>query len=107
MEIRIFHFGGESVMRYVISYDIEENQIRAKLSKLLEGYGVRIQYSVFECELSEKRFQELYKRILQLTEGEAGSVRFYSICKTCAAKIVTIGKPIHELTSLETDVVVV
>lgn len=45
-------------MTYVISYDIESNKIRTKLAKLLEGYGVRIQYSVFECSLSDKRFKK-------------------------------------------------
>ncbi len=72
MEIHIFHLIGVNVMRRVISYDIEENRVRRKLSKLLEGYGVRVQYSVFECEISEKRFQELYKKIFQLTEGMEG-----------------------------------
>lgn len=94
-------------MRYVISYDIEENRIRTKLSKLLEGYGVRVQYSVFECQMSEKRFQELYERVFRLAEGAEGSIRFYSICKKCEEKIVTIGKPIHELAAIEADVVVI
>ena len=83
-------------MRYVISYDIESDRTRRKLAKLLEGYGVRIQYSVFECNLTDKRFQKLYKEIFQLTSGKSdGSVRFYSICKNCEDKIVTIGKPLN------------
>ena len=36
---------------YVISYDISENKIRNKVAKILEGYGKRIQYSVFECDI--------------------------------------------------------
>ena len=38
---------------YVISYDISENKIRNKVAKILEGYGKRIQYSVFECDIDE------------------------------------------------------
>ena len=45
-------------MVYVVSYDIISDRTRRKLSKILEGYGVRIQYSVFECRLNEKRFRE-------------------------------------------------
>lgn len=68
-------------MTYVISYDIESNKIRTKLAKLLEGYGVRIQYSVFECSLSDKRFKKLYQEIFKLTgENCEGIVRFYPIC---------------------------
>lgn len=95
-------------MRYVISYDIESDRTRRKLAKLLEGYGVRIQYSVFECNLTDKRFQTLYKKIFQLTSGKSdGSVRFYSICKNCEDKIVTIGKPINELKMLHSEVIII
>lgn len=95
-------------MRYVISYDIESDRTRRKLAKLLEGYGVRIQYSVFECNLTDKRFQKLYKEILQLTSGKSdGSVRFYSICKNCEDKIVTIGKPLNELKMLQSEVIII
>ncbi|MEY8429453.1 CRISPR-associated endonuclease Cas2 [Lachnospiraceae bacterium 48-42] len=95
-------------MRYVISYDIESDRTRRKLAKLLEGYGVRIQYSVFECNLTDKRFQKLYKEIFQLTSGKSdGSVRFYSICKNCEDKIVTIGKPLNELKMLQSEVIII
>lgn len=95
-------------MRYVISYDIESDRTRRKLAKLLEGYGVRIQYSVFECNLTDKRFQKLYKEIFQLNSGKSdGSVRFYSICKNCEDKIVTIGKPLNELKMLQSEVIII
>ena len=95
-------------MRYVISYDIESDRTRRKLAKLLEGYGVRIQYSVCECNLTDKRFQKLYKEIFQLTSGKSdGSVRFYSICKNCEDKIVTIGKPLNELKMLQSEVIII
>ena len=95
-------------MRYVISYDIESDRTRRKLAKLLEGYGVRIQYSVFECNLTDKRFQKLYKEIFKLTSGKSdGSVRFYSICKNCEDKIVTIGKPLNELKMLQSEVIII
>lgn len=95
-------------MTYLISYDIEIDKIRTKLAKILEGYGVRVQYSVFECKLTERRFHKLYQEIFELVEGETeGSVRFYTICKNCEGKIVTIGKPINELSVLQSQVIVV
>ena len=39
---------------YVVSYDISSDRLRNKVARTLEGYGTRIQYSVFECKLSEK-----------------------------------------------------
>lgn len=78
---------------YVVSYDITSDRLRAKVSKILEGYGVRIQYSVFECRLGEKKFRELYGRLMTLMAGaEDGSIRFYFICGNCQQKICTIGQ---------------
>lgn len=95
-------------MIYVISYDISSNRMRTKLAKILEGYGVRIQYSVFECRLTEKRFLKLYAEIFQMTEQlEEGSVRFYSLCKNCEDKIVTIGKPLSELALMQAGIIIV
>ena len=95
-------------MIYVISYDIKSDRIRNKLSKLLEGYGVRIQYSVFECRITEKRFKKLYQEIFLLVEENLeGSVRFYTLCKNCEDKILTIGKTMNDLSVLEKDVIVI
>lgn len=95
-------------MRYVVSYDIASDRTRRKLAKLLEGYGVRIQYSVFECSLDEKRFKKMYVEIFQLLEEDhEGSVRLYALCKNCENKIVTIGKPMGELELMRSDVIVV
>lgn len=104
------HINGKEsrkLMIYVISYDIDSDRIRAKLAKLLEGCGMRVQYSVFECRLTDKRFQKLYQDIFKLTDGKCeGSVRFYMLCKNCEEKILTIGKPLNELAVLQQDVII-
>ena len=95
-------------MIYVVSYDIKSDRIRNKLAKLLEGYGVRIQYSVFECRITEKRFQKLYQDIFLLLDNDPeGSVRFYTLFKNCEDKILTIGKTMNDLSVLEKDVIVI
>lgn len=48
---------------YVVTYDIPSDKRRQKVAKLLEGYGRRVQYSVFECLLSEVKYEELQKRL--------------------------------------------
>lgn len=40
---------------YLIIYDITDNKRRRKVSKILEKYGIRIQFSAFECELNEQK----------------------------------------------------
>ena len=95
-------------MVYVVSYDIASDRTRRKLAKLLEGYGVRIQYSVFECRLTEKRFQKMYQDVFEITENvQDGSVRIYMLCKNCESKTVTIGETMGQLEILQSDVIVV
>lgn len=78
---------------YVVSYDITSDRRRNKIAKTLEGYGTRIQYSVFECRLTEKKYKEMYRKLMQLmTDEEDGSIRIYSICGNCVGKIRTIGE---------------
>ncbi len=60
----------------VVSYDIPSNRRRYKVMKTLEGFGTRVQYSVFECNLKPREVDELRKRLKKLTENE-DSVRFY------------------------------
>ncbi len=39
--------------KFVMCYDIPEDRKRARLARLCERYGVRVQYSVFEFRLTE------------------------------------------------------
>jgi len=41
-------------MNYIIAYDIEKQKARTKVSKKLEAFGLRVQLSVFECEINKK-----------------------------------------------------
>lgn len=78
--------------KYVISYDISCNKIRNKVATKLGNYGKRVQYSVFECELTDIRFQKLYKKLLELCgTSETDSIRIYMLCENCTKKISIIG----------------
>lgn len=95
-------------MLYVVSYDIPRDKMRTKIAKELENYGVRIQYSVFECELTQVRFQKLYQKLVVLTqELDGGSIRIYKICDNCKNKIMTIGEPLHKVEMLSRDTIVI
>jgi CRISPR-associated protein Cas2 len=40
--------------RYLVAYDIREDKRLRTIASCMEGYGERIQYSVFVCDLSEQ-----------------------------------------------------
>lgn len=64
---------------YVITYDIPSDKRRKKVSDLLEGYGRRVQYSVFECLLESQKFSELKQRLKKRVKISEDSIRFYPL----------------------------
>jgi CRISPR-associated protein Cas2 len=40
--------------RYLVAYDIREDRRLRAVATCMEGYGERIQYSVFICDLSDE-----------------------------------------------------
>ncbi len=84
-------------MLYVICYDIEDNKVRNKISHLLQGYGKRVQKSVFECELDDRALQKLKRSIESRAKlAEQDSIRIYALCQTCKMKAVGLGKHVSE-----------
>ncbi|MCI0396612.1 MAG: CRISPR-associated endonuclease Cas2 [Chloroflexi bacterium] len=80
-------------MRIVVSYDITSDKRRTKIAKIMEGYGYRVQYSVFECDLDDEKLKELWKRLKPLVSTkEWESVRFYPLYSECAEKVRVLGK---------------
>ena len=76
---------------YLVTYDVAKNKRRKKLSDLLLEYGVRIQYSVFECDLSEKDLRNLEKKAGEIIDTSCDSVLFYPLCRNCVTKRVRVG----------------
>ncbi|MCH7667127.1 MAG: CRISPR-associated endonuclease Cas2 [Acidobacteria bacterium] len=80
-------------MRYVIAYDVPKNKVRARVAKLLEGEGYRVQGSVFECSLSATELEGLIRKLRLLLRQDSGAdVRVYSLCRGCYSRSVGIGR---------------
>jgi CRISPR-associated protein Cas2 len=84
-------------MFITVSYDIHDDKRRTKIAKVLEGKGMRVQYSVFECELTRKQFAELRTKLRKLMPSPntvpppTDSIRFYKLCETCTQEIEILG----------------
>ncbi len=76
---------------YVISYDISSDKIRYRVDKLLKSQGIRVQKSVFECDLTESELFKIQKEIRKLIDFETDSVIFYYLCLGCKAAIESFG----------------
>ncbi|WP_129678148.1 CRISPR-associated endonuclease Cas2 [Candidatus Chloroploca sp. Khr17] len=79
-------------MLYLISYDISIDRRRTRIAKILEGFGQRVQYSVFECDLEASQYQALWKKLARTIQPDEGdNLRIYRLCATCASTIAVIG----------------
>ncbi len=65
------------MLLYVVVYDVSCNRRRKKVADVLEGYGRRVQFSVFECCLEAKKYQELKRKLGRYVKLPEDSVRFY------------------------------
>jgi len=79
-------------MFYVVSYDITNNRRRSKVSKYLESYGIRVQYSVFETEINHDQLKKLIKGLKKIIKKNEDTIRIYPISKESRKFIVTIGR---------------
>ena len=78
-------------MRYVIAYDISDDRRRTRLAHALEQWGNRVQYSVFECELTGRELVALLADVEAIATLALDRVRIYRLCAGCAAEAVTLG----------------
>lgn len=77
---------------WVIAYDTPSDRRRRKLAKLLEGYGVRVQWSVFECRLSQDQITTLRRRLERLIQPAEDSVRLWPVPEKSCAQVVHLGR---------------
>ena len=69
-------------MKTIVSYDVSTTDPTGparlrKVAKACKSYGVRVQYSVFECSLTEKEWLILRKKLLGIIDVTLDSVRVY------------------------------
>lgn len=72
---------------YVVAYDIKDDGRRVKVGKLMEQYGIRANFSVFECLFTDKQLAATQEDIERLIDKTCDSVIFYPVCIDCFAKI--------------------
>lgn len=86
-------------MFLTVAYDCSNDKRRNRVAKILLDYGYRVQYSVFEVQLDERRFREMQSRLLEAIDETADSIRIYRICERCLEQTSIHG--IRELTNQE------
>ncbi len=66
------------VSDYAVVYDITDDLERAKVDRVLQGFGFRVQKSVFECRMDKKNKNELIQR-LEALNIQTGFIKIYKL----------------------------
>ncbi len=79
-------------MFWIVSYDIPNNKRRTKVAKILEGYGRRAQYSVFECEIDSEKCDKLEQRLQREIDPQEDDIRFYPMNRADIKRVRMLGR---------------
>lgn len=74
-------------MLALIAYDITDPKRLAKIARHCEDYGVRVQYSVFECRLEAELFSRFWDELVALLDPTSDRLVAYRVCHACAKEI--------------------
>lgn len=83
-------------MKVVVSYDVKISELDGarrlrRVSKLCQDYGVRVQFSVFECVVDPAQWQLLRHKLINEIDPDQDSIRFYFLGSNWKNRIEYIG----------------
>lgn len=79
-------------MLFLMMYDIHTPKRLYRIAKLMENYGKRVQYSVFEAELYPSQLKELLEKANSIIDPKTDSIKVFPFCEACAPKRRTFGR---------------
>lgn len=83
-------------MLILVTYDVSTTDLAgrkrlAKVAKMCQNFGQRVQNSVFECVLDSTQFRSLKHKLEELIDIERDSLRFYNLGDKYKTKVEHIG----------------
>ena len=78
-------------MKVIVSYDVstlskEGRRRLRRAARICKDYGVRVQYSVFECSVTDTEWVKLRAGLLNLIDETEDSLRLYRLSEDDAQK---------------------
>ena len=79
-------------MNTIVAYDIADPRRLNRVAKVVKDYGTRVQKSIFEVDVDDRRFTEMKARIEELIEASEDGVKYFPLCEKCAGTVEIIGQ---------------
>ena len=77
---------------WLVCYDIRDEKRLRRVARLLEGFGLRVQKSVFECWLTDALLKELKAEAAKLVDADVDDIRYFSLCAHCRQRSLARGE---------------
>jgi CRISPR-associated protein Cas2 len=77
---------------YFFSYDISDGRRRRKAAAKLEQFGIRIQKSLFQCDVDPSLAEDIKADMRLLINPKEDSLLCFPICAGCFLKVSLLGK---------------
>src|SRR5579883_2769942 len=71
---------------HLVCYDIQDDGRLRRVAKLLEGYGERVQYSIFRCRLTSREAERLRWELTRVTTPDDAWL-IVPLCSACARRL--------------------
>jgi CRISPR-associated protein Cas2 len=78
-------------MLHLVAYDIRHPRRLRRVAKVCEDYGLRVEYSVFECDLADEVFERFWSDLGDEIDADEDTILAYRICGSCVQRIVSLG----------------
>ncbi len=78
-------------MLHIVAYDVRDPSRLRRVAKICEDYGIRVEYSIFECDLDEDTFARMWSELTNEVDEEEDKLLAYRICGSCVQNIVSGG----------------
>jgi CRISPR-associated protein Cas2 len=82
---------GEKQMLTLVGYDVTHPKRLARVARVCEDYGLRVQYSLFECRLEDAEFEDFWLRLLEEIDEKEDRLVAYKIDAKSAKQTLTAG----------------
>jgi CRISPR-associated endonuclease Cas2 len=89
-----------ALTRFIVAYDISDDDARAKVAARLLHHGVRQQQSVFACDLEGDTVEQALDNLAKLIDEGSDTLQAFRQCPTCAGSVYARGQVVEPLDAL-------
>ena len=89
-------------MLRIVAYDISSPKRLRRVALACLDYGIRIEKSVFECDLRNDQFRPAgdplrpcWDKLCKIVNRDFDALVCYPICASCEKNVVTYGRSLH------------